>query len=62
MNQKLIDAYLDFRNNYLSVKVWAEHNGFNDVKDAEKILQIGHKLHEERAAFLKSLQSMNKGA
>ena len=27
MRDTLIAAYLDYRNNYLSVQTWAEHNG-----------------------------------
>lgn len=35
--QQLIEMYLDFRNNYLTVAKWAEHNGLYE-DDAEAII------------------------
>lgn len=58
MQNVLISAYLDFRNNYLTVALWAEHNGMS-VKDADTVLKLGHKLHEENVQLYKSL---TKGA
>lgn len=35
--QQLIEMYWDFRNNYLTVAKWAEHNGLYE-EDAEAII------------------------
>lgn len=35
--QQLIEMYWDFRNNYLTVAKWAEHNGLYE-DDAESII------------------------
>lgn len=37
MRQKLIDAYLDYVNNYVSVETWAEHNGLSIAQGYELI-------------------------
>lgn len=37
MPQTLIDIYLDWVNNYLTISKWAEHNGMT-TKEATKFL------------------------
>lgn len=46
MRQLLIDKYLDRVNNYLSVDVFAEHNGISR-EFAVAMLAEGERLHEE---------------
>ena len=36
----MIDYYLDYRNNYLTVDVFAEHNGLT-VEHAKELLELG---------------------
>lgn len=50
----LIDVYLDYFNNYLTVEKFAEHNEV-EILTARKILQIGKGLHERNVAFLKAV-------
>lgn len=52
MRQKLIDLYLDFVNNYLTVAKFAEHNEL-DIKDANEILILGKKYHERYVEMIK---------
>jgi len=42
---KLRESYLDYVNNYLTVGVYAEHNGLT-VKQAETLIQLGRECHE----------------
>jgi hypothetical protein len=37
--EKLLNEYLDYRNNYLSVEVFAEHRGLT-VAEAEMLLAL----------------------
>lgn len=39
---KLIELYLDYKNNYGTVAKFAEHNAIS-VEDAETIIEIGRK-------------------
>ena len=39
MRQTLINTYLDYVNNYLSLEVWAEHNGLS-YEDADTLLTL----------------------
>jgi len=39
MRQVLTDVYLEFRNDYLTVEKYAEHNGLR-VNEAENLLKI----------------------
>ncbi|MEL6509054.1 MAG: hypothetical protein AAFQ32_04640 [Pseudomonadota bacterium] len=41
-------AYLDYVNNYLTVKVWAEHNDLKEA-DARVFISMGRQLHEADA-------------
>jgi len=45
MKTKLIDIYLDFLNNFLTVKGMAEHYNI-DIEDLVELLQIGKKYFE----------------
>lgn len=45
MRQKLIEAYLDWFNNYLTVALFAEHNGLTE-NQAMKFIELGKELHE----------------
>lgn len=49
MRQKLIDFYLDYVNNYISVDLIAEHNAIT-VTDANRLINIGRKYHEQNVA------------
>lgn len=44
MRQQLIDWYLDWVSNYLSVDKFAEHNGLSRDQ-ALKLLELGEELH-----------------
>ena len=44
-NKQKREAYLDWFNNYLTVAVFAEHREIS-VKQANKLLNEGRKLHE----------------
>lgn len=43
--KQLQAAYLDYINNYLTIEVYAEHNGLS-VEEAKQIIAIGKGLHE----------------
>lgn len=45
--KQLQEWYLDFVNNYLTIEKWAEHHQVS-VKEANDILSLGKKLHENR--------------
>ncbi len=45
MSEILINAYLDYTNNYLTVAKYAEHNGLTTIQ-AETILAVGQDLFE----------------
>ncbi len=40
----LIDAYLDYTNNYLSIALYAEHNGLL-LAEALKVIDLGKQCH-----------------
>ena len=42
MKKQLIEMYLDYVNNFLTVQAWAEHHGIEE-DDAHKIIEIGRK-------------------
>ncbi len=44
MRDVLIKAYLDYRNNYLTMEVYAEHNGMT-VEQAAKLIHLGAELN-----------------
>ena len=50
MRTVLTDVYLEFRNDYLTVEKYAEHNGLN-VNEAENLIKIAsdvfYSLHPE---------------
>lgn len=43
----LIDAYLDYRNDYLTIEKYAEHNGLYP-QEAEILIQLGKKVWEHQ--------------
>ncbi len=51
--QKLIDLYLDYTNNYLTLEKFAEHNEIT-VFDASVILALGKTYHEQYINFLRT--------
>jgi hypothetical protein len=46
--EHLRTAYLDYVNNYITVAKFAEHNNITDT-DAQIIIDMGRKYHEEYA-------------
>jgi hypothetical protein len=42
MKKQLIEMYLDYVNNFLTVQAWAENHGIEE-DDAHKIIEIGRK-------------------
>ncbi len=53
IRQKLIDYYLDYTNNYLTLEKFAEHNEI-EVFDASVILALGKTYHERYVEIMKS--------
>lgn len=45
--QTLIDLYLDWFNNYLTVELFAEHNGLT-VEQAQRLIDLGRDIHESK--------------
>ena len=41
----LIEVYLDYRNNYLTIEKWAEHNGLNRTQ-GETVLWVAREVFE----------------
>lgn len=39
MRETLISAYLDWKNNYLSVETWAEHNGLTP-EEGRRLIEL----------------------
>jgi hypothetical protein len=47
MRETLINAYLDFRNNYLTVEKYAEHNGLH-VQAARVLLDLAREVFNSK--------------
>lgn len=47
MKNKLMDMFLDYFNNFLSVERFAEYYGLTEAK-ARRVIKIGRDLHERR--------------
>lgn len=47
MSVQVIDFYLDWFNNYLTVEKLAEHHGL-DVDDAKALISMGRYMHHRR--------------
>jgi hypothetical protein len=47
LREVLIAAYLDYRNDYLTVEKYAEHNGLT-VEQADVIMTLGKGIFESR--------------
>lgn len=43
--EALIGMYLDWVNNYLSLELWAEHNGMS-LAQAEQLMYVAREVHE----------------
>ena len=48
MSVQVIDFYLDWFNNYLTVEKLAEHHGL-DVDDAKALISMGRYMHHRHA-------------
>ena len=55
MNKILREMFLDYYNNYLTVALFAEHNGISE-QDAQTLIDLGYKYHEEYVALTKRRQ------
>ena len=47
MRDKLIEAYLDYRNNYLTIEKWAEHNGLA-TDQGEQLYWLAREVFESK--------------
>lgn len=45
MRKKLAEYYLDYVNNYLTIEVYAEHNGLS-IEQARALIKLGEDIHE----------------
>ncbi len=52
MKQKLIDFYLDWVNNFLTVAGMAQYYGVT-YEEAVYLIEVGRKYHEEKVAHYK---------
>lgn len=44
MREKLIEVYLDWRNNYVTVETYADHHGLN-VDQAQKLIDLAKDIY-----------------
>jgi len=51
-NDAIIEIYLDWVNNFVSLDKFAEHYGLDEI-DANYIIEVGRKLNEEDATKIK---------
>ena len=58
MNKFLIEAYLDYVNNYLTLELFAEHNGIS-LALAANIVKEGRILYEINVGGIDSLNTQN---
>jgi hypothetical protein len=47
-NDAIIEIYLDWANNFLSLDKFADHYGLDEI-DAHYLIEVGRKLNEEEA-------------
>jgi len=47
MREQLIEVYLDWRNNYLSVELFAEHHGLTD-KQATVLIELAREVFNSK--------------
>lgn len=52
IQKHMIELYLDYLNNFLTIDKFAEHYNLNSIH-AMMLLNIGEELHEENAKFYK---------
>ena len=53
MSTQVIDFYLDWFNNYLTVETIAEHHGL-DVDDAKALINMGRYMHHKHVETMNS--------
>lgn len=53
MKKKLIEFYLDWVNNFLTIQRMAEHYGLT-ISDTMALIEMGRVYHEESVELLKS--------
>lgn len=53
MSVQVIDFYLDYFNNYLTVEKIAEHHGL-DVDDAKALISMGRYMHHRHVGTMNS--------
>ena len=58
MKQQLVDFYLDWVNNFLSISYMAEWYGIT-IGECTELVEIGKKYHEERVRLYKLLENKN---
>ncbi len=51
IKQELIDVYLDWMNNFISIPAFADYYGLSE-KDAKVVLDLGRKYHEQKAKYM----------
>ena len=59
MKQKLIDFYLDFCNNYLTIDKFSESYNLS-YEDCLTLVEMGKKFHEEIVERLKEIENRIK--
>lgn len=47
MREVLIETYLDYRNNYLTVELFAEHNGLHQ-EQAQILIALSRSIHDSK--------------
>ena len=55
LRDTLADLYLDWINNFLTIEKFAEYYGL-DENDANDLLKLSKKCHEQRLDFIKDTQ------
>jgi len=60
MSKNLQQFYLDYVNNYLTLSQLASDHDLS-MNEAELLVEMGRKIHEERVALARSLQKIRNG-
>lgn len=60
IRKQLQAAFLDYINNYLTIALFAEHNGLTEEM-ATKIIELGQQCHEAEVAEWKSREPQCNG-
>lgn len=56
MKKQIIDAFLDYFNNFITLEKFAEYYGISESA-AKKIIDAGREMHENEVAFQKFMIS-----